>query len=80
MYLANKFQNIRGSADTLLDLAGIEMDELGARRRGDGARRPARGEGAGDGLAARPLQADRGHAGGLHRGDRGVPGRAAART
>ena len=28
MYLANKFQNIRGSADTLLDLAGIEMDEL----------------------------------------------------
>jgi 5,10-methylenetetrahydromethanopterin reductase len=28
MYLANKFQNIRGSADTLLDLAGIEMEEL----------------------------------------------------
>ena len=28
MYLANKFQNIRGSADTLLDLAGIGMDEL----------------------------------------------------
>jgi 5,10-methylenetetrahydromethanopterin reductase len=28
MYLANKFQNIRGSADTLLELAGIEMDEL----------------------------------------------------
>src|SRR5919112_1733841 len=28
MYLANKFQNIRGSADTLLQLAGIEMDEL----------------------------------------------------
>jgi 5,10-methylenetetrahydromethanopterin reductase len=28
MYLANKFQNIRGSADTLLDLAGIDMDEL----------------------------------------------------
>src|SRR4026209_1702159 len=27
MYLANKFQNIRGSADTLLELAGIEMDE-----------------------------------------------------
>jgi 5,10-methylenetetrahydromethanopterin reductase len=28
MYLANKFQNIRGSADTLLELAGIEMQEL----------------------------------------------------
>jgi 5,10-methylenetetrahydromethanopterin reductase len=29
MYLANKLQNIRGSADTLLDLAEIEMAELG---------------------------------------------------
>jgi 5,10-methylenetetrahydromethanopterin reductase len=29
MYLANKFQNIKGSADTLLELAGIEMEELG---------------------------------------------------
>src|ERR671911_2316934 len=28
MYLANKFQNIRGAADTLLDLAGIEQDEI----------------------------------------------------
>jgi 5,10-methylenetetrahydromethanopterin reductase len=28
MYLANKFQNIRGAADTLLELAGIEMAEL----------------------------------------------------
>ena len=28
MYLANKFQNIKGSADTLLDLAEIGMDEL----------------------------------------------------
>jgi len=28
MYLANKFQNIRGSADTLLQLAEIEMEEL----------------------------------------------------
>jgi 5,10-methylenetetrahydromethanopterin reductase len=28
MYLANKVQNIRGSADTLLDLAGIEPDEI----------------------------------------------------
>jgi 5,10-methylenetetrahydromethanopterin reductase len=28
MYLANKFQNIRGSADTLLELAEIEMEEL----------------------------------------------------
>jgi alkanesulfonate monooxygenase SsuD/methylene tetrahydromethanopterin reductase-like flavin-dependent oxidoreductase (luciferase family) len=30
MYLANKFQNIKGSADTLLDLAEIEMSELEA--------------------------------------------------
>ncbi len=28
MYLANKVQNIKGSADTLLDLAGIDMDEI----------------------------------------------------
>jgi 5,10-methylenetetrahydromethanopterin reductase len=30
MYLANKFQNIKGSADTLLDLAEIRMEELRA--------------------------------------------------
>ena len=28
MYLANKVQNIQGSADTLLDLAGITQDEI----------------------------------------------------
>jgi len=28
MYLANKVQNIKGSADTLLELAGIEQDEI----------------------------------------------------
>src|SRR4249920_4018003 len=28
MYLANKVQNIAGAADTLLDLAGIEQDEI----------------------------------------------------
>jgi 5,10-methylenetetrahydromethanopterin reductase len=28
MYLANKFQNIKGAADTLLQLAEIEMEEL----------------------------------------------------
>jgi alkanesulfonate monooxygenase SsuD/methylene tetrahydromethanopterin reductase-like flavin-dependent oxidoreductase (luciferase family) len=28
MYLANKVQNIKGSADTLLDVAGIEQDEI----------------------------------------------------
>jgi 5,10-methylenetetrahydromethanopterin reductase len=28
MYLANKVQNIRGSADTLLELAGLEQDEI----------------------------------------------------
>src|ERR1043165_2714154 len=28
MYLANKVQNIQGAADTLLDLAGLERDEI----------------------------------------------------
>ena len=28
MYLANKVQNIKGAADTLLDLAGIEVEEI----------------------------------------------------
>src|SRR5207237_9186779 len=28
MYLANKFQNIKGAADALLESAEIEMDEL----------------------------------------------------
>src|SRR5436309_97076 len=28
MYLANKVQNIKGAADTLLDLAGIEQEEI----------------------------------------------------
>ncbi|HET8967837.1 MAG TPA: hypothetical protein VFN06_00235, partial [Gaiellaceae bacterium] len=28
MYLANKVQNIQGSADTLLDLANLEQDEI----------------------------------------------------
>ena len=28
MYLANKVQNIRGAADTLLELAGIDMEEI----------------------------------------------------
>src|SRR5207245_11656938 len=28
MYLANKVQNIQGAADTLLDLARIEQDEI----------------------------------------------------
>ena len=53
MYLANKFQNIQGSADTLLDLAGIEHGRDRARRRGDGAGRAACGEGEGDRLAPR---------------------------
>lgn len=29
MYLANKVQNIKGSADTLLDLAGLTQEEIG---------------------------------------------------
>ncbi len=75
MYLANKFQNIQGSADTLLELAEIDAGGARAGRRGDGAGRAARGEGEGDRLDPRPLQADRGNAVRLHRGDRGVPRR-----
>jgi alkanesulfonate monooxygenase SsuD/methylene tetrahydromethanopterin reductase-like flavin-dependent oxidoreductase (luciferase family) len=46
MYLANKFQNIRGSADTLLQLAGIEMEELApvAEAMEQGGRLAAKGE------------------------------------
>ncbi len=75
MYLANKFQNIRGSADTLLELAEIEMEELAPVAEAMERGREAGGEGGGDGLAPRPLQADRGHPRGLRRGDRGVPRR-----
>ena len=75
MYLANKVQNIQGSADTLLDLAGHRAGRDPPGRRGDGAGRPARGEGEGDRRAPRQVQADRRHAGRLHRRDRGVPRR-----
>jgi 5,10-methylenetetrahydromethanopterin reductase len=46
MYLANKFQNIRGAADTLLELAGIEMEELApvAQAMERGGRLPAKAE------------------------------------
>ena len=33
MYLANKVQNIKGAADTLLELAGLTQDELARSRR-----------------------------------------------
>ena len=51
-----------------------------AGRRGDGARRPPRGEGAGDRLAARPLQADRRHARRTASARSRSTGRPAART
>ena len=62
MYLANKVQNIQGSADVLLESAGIEQDEISPGRPGDGERRPARRQGAGHRRAARQVQADRRHA------------------
>ena len=46
MYLANKVQNIQGSADTLLDLAGLDAGRDPSGRRGDGAGRAPGGEGA----------------------------------
>jgi 5,10-methylenetetrahydromethanopterin reductase len=54
MYLANKFQNIRGSADTLLQIAGIEMEELApvAEAMERGGRLAAKGE-VSDGLLDR---------------------------
>ena len=75
MYLANKVQNIQGAADTLLDLAGLDQDEIRpvAEAMEAGGRLAAEGEG--DGRDPGQVQADRGHAGGLHRGDRGVPRR-----
>ena len=64
-----------GAADTLLELGGDRPGGDPSGRRGDGAGRPAGGEGRGDRQPARPLQADRRHARRLHRGDRGVPRR-----
>src|SRR5919109_875725 len=46
-----------------------------AGRRGDGARRPPRRQGRGDGRDPRQVQADRRHSRRLRRGDRGVPRR-----
>ena len=46
-----------------------------AGRGGDGARREACRQGSGIGRPPRQVQADRGHTGGLHRSDRGVPRR-----
>ena len=75
MYLANKVQNIQGSADTLLDLAGLDQDEI---------RPVAEAMERGGRLAAKAKVTDAildkckpiaGHTGGLHRGDRGVPRR-----
>ncbi len=75
MYLANKVQNIQGAADTLLDLAELEQDEI--RPVADAMERGGR-------LAAKAEVTDAildkckpiaGTPVGLHRGDRGVPRR-----
>ena len=75
MYLANKVQNIRGSADTLLELAGLDQDEIRpvaeAMERGGRLAAKARGERR----DSRQVQAHRGDAGRVHRRDRGVPRR-----
>ena len=62
MYLANKVQNIQGSADVLLEQAGLSQEEIRADRRGDGARRAARRRGRGHRRDPRQVQADRRHA------------------
>ncbi len=75
MYLANKVQNIQGAADTLLDLAGLEQDEIRpvAEAMERGGRLAAKAEVTD--AHPRQVQADRRHAGRLHRRDRGVQGR-----
>ena len=80
MYLANKFQNIQGSADTLLELAEIEMEELApvAEAMERGGRLAAKAQVTR--LAARPLQADRRHARRLHRARSRSTAPRAART
>ncbi len=75
MYLANKVQNIAGlrgcAPRPRRDRAGRDPP---CRRR-DGSGWPARCEGEGHRRSARQVQADRGHAGRVHRGNRGVPRR-----
>ena len=75
MYLANKVQNIRGAADTLLELAGIDVEEI---------RPVAEAMERGGRLAAKEQVTDSildkckpiaGTPGRLHRRDRGVPRR-----
>ena len=72
MYLANKVQNIRGSADTLLDLAGLDQEEIRPVADAMEARRTPGGQGEGHGRDPRQVQADRRNSRRLHRGDRGV--------
>ena len=62
MYLANKVQNIQGSADVLLESAGIDQEEIIPVAEAMEQRRTARGQGAGHRRAARQVQADRRHA------------------
>ena len=75
MYLANKVQNIQGAADTLLDLAELTQDEIRPVAEAMERGRPPGREGRGDRRDPRQVQADRRHAGRLHRRDRGVPRR-----
>ncbi len=75
MYLANKVQNIQAAADTLLECAGLTRDEIVpiAEAMERGGRLAAKAA-----VTRRDpgqVQADRRHARGLHRGDRGVPRR-----
>ena len=81
MYLANKFQNIRGSADTLLELAGIEHGRSSRRspRRWSGAAGSRRRPKVTDSLLDRckPIA---GTPGGLHRARSRSTATRAART
>ena len=75
MYLANKVQNIQGAADTLLDLAGLEQDEIRpvAEAMERGGRLAAKAQVTDEILdKCKPIA---GTPERLHRGDRGVPRR-----
>ena len=73
MYLANKVQNIQGSADVLLDEAGLSFDEIApiAEAMERGGRLAAKEKVTDDILDKCP--SDRGHSRGLHRSDQRIP-------
>ena len=67
MYLANKVQNIRGSADTLLRMRGLNLRRNSAHRRRHGIRRTQSRSESRDGFGARKSLPHCRDAGSMHR-------------